>query len=100
MAIETNGTCELPSGIDHVCISPKPGLPLKLKFADELKVIYPVAGSEAEEWASKIDSKRKTIQPIDDGVGGIDYTQACVEFCLSNPGWNLSLQTHKTLGLR
>ncbi len=49
VAIETNGTQELPGQIDWVCVSPKAGAPLVLGEADELKLVYPQQGAEPEQ---------------------------------------------------
>ena len=54
VAIETNGTKELPEGIDWVTVSPKNGVTakgdpdLKVKHADELKVVY--TGQNLEDY--------------------------------------------------
>ena len=36
IAIETNGTKELPPGLDWICVSPKAGAPLAVTAGDEL----------------------------------------------------------------
>src|SRR5258708_5198646 len=41
VAIETNGTLELPAGLDWVCVSPKADAPLKVRRGNELKLVYP-----------------------------------------------------------
>jgi 7-carboxy-7-deazaguanine synthase (Cx14CxxC type) len=43
VAIETNGTLDLPTGLDWVCVSPKAEAPLKVKRGNELKLVYPQA---------------------------------------------------------
>jgi organic radical activating enzyme len=35
-----------------------------------------------------------------DGPDLIENTARAVDYCLSHPQWRLSLQTHKTLGIR
>ena len=45
IAVETNGTRSLPGPVDWVCLSPKAGAPLVLAAANELKLVYPQAGS-------------------------------------------------------
>ena len=39
------------------------------------------------------------LQPMD-GPDVADHTTAAVDYCLRHPQWRLSLQTHKTLGIR
>jgi 7-carboxy-7-deazaguanine synthase (Cx14CxxC type) len=41
VAVETNGTILPPEGIDWICVSPKAGAELILRFGDELKLVFP-----------------------------------------------------------
>ena len=41
---------------------------------------------------------RLLLQPMD-GLERDKNTQLAVEYCLSHPQWQLSLQTHKYLGI-
>jgi len=41
IAIETNGTHQVPRSIDWICVSPKAGSELVQKSGDELKLIWP-----------------------------------------------------------
>jgi 7-carboxy-7-deazaguanine synthase len=98
VAVETNGTIEAPEGIDWLCVSPKSGSELKQMTADELKLVYPQKGAEPEIYESYLTSNF-LLQPMD----GKDYkfnTQSAIEYCMSNPKWKLSVQTHKILGIR
>ncbi|HEV8411419.1 MAG TPA: 7-carboxy-7-deazaguanine synthase [Gemmatimonadaceae bacterium] len=98
VAVETNGTQIAPRGIDWICVSPKIGAPLALKAGDELKLVYPQKGGEPDQF-EQLDFSHFFLQPMD----GADLTQnatKAVEFCLSNPRWRLSVQTHKALGIR
>ena len=42
---------------------------------------------------------RFSLQPMD-GPRLADNTQQAIAYCLSHPQWQLSLQTHKTIGIR
>src|SRR5687767_3715696 len=44
VAIETNGTCVAPKGIDWTCVSPKANAECVLRSGDELKLVYPQEG--------------------------------------------------------
>jgi len=44
IAIETNGTLELPPGSDWVCVSPKADAPLKLRVGNELEARLSAGG--------------------------------------------------------
>jgi len=98
VAIETNGTRRPPAGVDWVCVSPKAGAPLVLTEGDELKLIYPQTGAEPERFAG-LAFRHHLLQPMD-GPELQANTEAALAYCLDNPRWRLSLQTHKALGIR
>lgn len=98
IAIESNGTLPVHPGIDWICISPKAGSAVVQRRGDELKLVWPQAGTdvaEIEQW----DFAHFLIQPMDDADAAANV-QAAVDFALANPRWRLTLQAHKTLGLR
>ena len=97
VAVETNGTQSAPAGIDWTCVSPKIGAPLKLTTGDELKLVYPQAGGDPEQF-EHLDFSSFRISPMD-GPNIRENTAAAVEYCLKRPLWRLSLQTHKYLGI-
>ncbi len=96
-AIETNGSIALPQGVDWVCLSPKAGAPLVVTKGDELKFVYPQEGLEPADF-EHLAFGSWLIQPRD-GLAREKHTQQAVAYCLSNPRWRLSLQTHKVVGL-
>ena len=97
VAVETNGTQSAPAGIDWTCVSPKIGAPLKLTTGDELKLVYPQAGGDPEQF-EHLNFSSFRISPMD-GPNIRENTAAAVEYCLKRPQWRLSLQTHKYLGI-
>jgi len=98
VAVETNGTLLPPAGIDWICVSPKANADCVLKSGDELKLVYPQNGLTPEEFAAW-DFQRFYLQPMD-GPLREQNTQAAVQYCLQNPPWELSVQTHKLIGIR
>ena len=98
VAVETNGTREVPSGVDWLCVSPKAGAELVVHKGDEVKLIYPQPGAEPELYEG-LDFEHFFLQPMD-GPAIEENTRLAVAYCLSHPRWRLSLQTHKLLGLR
>ena len=98
VAIETNGTLDPPSGIDWICVSPKAGTQLRIRAGHELKLVYPQAGASPEAF-SDLKFERFSLQPLD-GPALADNTARAIDYCLRHPQWRLSLQTHKTLGIR
>jgi 7-carboxy-7-deazaguanine synthase len=98
IAIETNGTNIVPSGVDWICVSPKAGTAIVQTTGDELKLVWPQAGLDPaalERW----DFRHRLVQPMD-GEGLGDTRQACIDLVLARPRWRLSLQTHKMIGVR
>lgn len=98
IAIESNGTLPVHPGIDWICISPKAGTQVVQRSGDELKLVWPQAGSDldaAERW----DFTHRLIQPLDDANASANVA-AAIALIMDRPKWRLSLQTHKMLGLR
>jgi len=98
IAIETNGTYDVPRSIDWICVSPKAGSELVQRSGDELKLVWPQPGSDVAMLA-KLDFAHRLIQPLDDPNAAANV-QACIDLVMADPRWRLSLQTHKSLGLR
>ncbi|MFJ9544153.1 7-carboxy-7-deazaguanine synthase [Streptomyces sp. NPDC101225] len=98
IAVETNGTRPAPRGIDWLCVSPKIGSTLVLTHGDELKLVYPQAGGDPAQF-EHLDFRHFRLQPLDDAHRE-EHTRATVEYCMKNPRWTLSLQTHKYLGIQ
>ncbi len=97
VAIETNGTIEVPQGIDWITVSPKASARLIVKQGDELKLVYPQQGVRLDDYL-KLDFKHYFLQPMD-GADLIDNTSRAVQYCLANPRWRLTVQTHKMIGI-
>jgi 7-carboxy-7-deazaguanine synthase len=98
VAIETNGTIEPPPGVDWICVSPKAGAGLVVRQGHELKLVYPQTGALPEDFEG-LAFERFSLQPMD-GPDVADNTARVIDYCLRHPQWRLSLQTHKTLGIR
>ena len=64
---------------------------------DELKLVYPQAGGDPQQF-EHLDFASWRLQPLDD-ARAVANAEAAVEYCLKNPKWHLSLQTHKQLGI-
>lgn len=99
VGVESNGTLEAPAGIDWLCISPKGAAPVVQTFGHELKLVYPQAENEAQpERFIDFRFEHFFLQPLDDAERESN-TRATVDYCLENPRWKLSMQTHKDLGI-
>jgi 7-carboxy-7-deazaguanine synthase len=97
IAVETNGTCSAPAGLDWICVSPKAGTELRQRSGDELKLVFPQAGAEPERFVS-LPFRNFFLQPMD-GPERERNTQLALRYCLDHPQWRMSLQTHKLLGI-
>ncbi len=97
IAVETNGTCLPPPGIDWLCVSPKAGADLVLRSGQELKLVFPQAEIDPADYAA-LDFGHFFLQPKD-GPNREQNTAACLDYCLKHPLWRLSLQIHKYLGI-
>ena len=106
LSVETNGTIKVPEIIDWICVSPKdqlyPNVTIKQRNGDELKIVY--CGQDLALYDElKIGFEHHYIQPcylenesVENNGRGFSLVEGIVK---SNPGWRLSLQTHKWMGV-
>lgn len=112
VAIETNGTKTISGSFsnesevippDWIVCSPKTKDPV-IEYFHELKVVVPQYSPKQYEFLiERIKTENKNdihlwAQP-EDGANISDATQEAIKFCLSNPEWRVSVQTHKVLGI-
>lgn len=110
VAIETNGTRELPESIDWVCVSPKFGIcgdenvdsQIRARHADEIKVVD--VGQDLEPYFSLPCRGEKTLmylQPchVSDKQKNEKNRLQTVGRVLADPRWTLSVQLHRFLGI-
>ena len=96
VAIETNGTIKCPENLDWICVSPKTES-LKQKKGNELKLVYPQEINPRD--LESLEFEHFFLQPKDNEEFSTNK-KLCINYCLDNPKWRLSTQTHKYLGLR
>ena len=106
LSIETNGTIPIDPIIDWICVSPKDQLysnvSIKQRNGDELKVVY--CGQELSMYDElKEGFSHLFLQPcyIDSDTveqNGKSF-QIVENLVKQSPGWRLSLQTHKWMGV-
>ena len=97
IAIETNGTMIPPKNIDWICVSPKKNAELVLLKGDELKLVHPQVKFTPEQF-EELDFTHFCLQPMDGKYLQKNILE-CVAYCVENPLWRLSLQTHKIMGI-
>lgn len=97
--LETNGTVDLSSfrsNIDWITASPKKESAWNIGCGvDELKIVYIGQDIAAAAALPGTEYAALFLQPCSQ-----KNTEECVEICLKNPTWRLSLQTHKLLKIR
>lgn len=105
VAIETNGTLPLASGIDWVCCSPKGISELVLTRCDELKLVFPQEDAMPDQFdyleadyhyltPKAPFNSEDLIFPSEDHITG-----RAIQYCLEHPKWRLNLQTHKVVSI-
>ena len=97
LAVETNGSLELPEGIDWVCVSPKKGAELVTISGNELKLVYPQNGFDPQQFAA-LSFEHFFLQPMDSAQGQKNLLDV-IEYCQTHPKWKLSVQMHKVVGI-
>ncbi|MCH9693028.1 MAG: 7-carboxy-7-deazaguanine synthase [Gammaproteobacteria bacterium] len=99
VGVESNGTISAPAGIDWLCISPKGNAPLQQLSGNELKLVFPQQEPAAQpECFVELAFEHYYLQPLDGDETDIN-TRRVVDYCLRNPQWKLSMQSHKYLGI-
>ena len=111
VAVETNGTLELPKNVDWITLSPKDAFlgekatPI-LREADELKIVFDENMCKDDVHIvskyANIKVKHRFLQPCDtgDAVRNAEITKKTIDYCKEHPQWRLSLQIHKFLNIR
>jgi organic radical activating enzyme len=106
LSIETNGTILVPDVIDWICVSPKdqlyPSVAIKQTVGNELKVVY--CGQDLSMYDSlKQGFEHHFVQPCYIETDSVEQNgksfQTVEKLVKENPGWRLSLQTHKWMGV-
>ena len=99
VGVETNGTIPVPSGLDWVCVSPKPGAPLVQQTGNELKVVFPQVEPEiAPCRLGHLNFDFLFIQPLDN-ANRDENLQSAIRYCMRQPQWRMSKQLQKKLNL-
>jgi 7-carboxy-7-deazaguanine synthase len=99
VAVETNGTRELPKHIDWVTVSPKTAEhTILVRKCDEVKYLR-AAGMAIPK--TSITADHYLISPVFDAgeLSEADLTH-CIELVKNNPRWKLSVQQHNFWRLR
>ncbi len=99
LAIETNGTLELPSGLDWITVSPKVSEDqLQQLRADEVKYVRAVGQGIPD---TVVEADHYLLSPAFEGeelqAGALEW---CLDLVRVHPQWRISVQQHKGWGVR
>jgi organic radical activating enzyme len=96
-AIETSGLNPVPKGIDFICVSPKVAEHvIKKNFPDGVEELRYVRHKGQSIPEPSITAKHYWISPHSDGFNiNSDNLKHCINLCIENGKWKLSLQNHK-----
>lgn len=105
IAIETNGTHEIPKGIDWVTCSPKTAYiqkdkaRVRIKEASEIKEVF---DGKHEVSTYGVQAPNLYLQPCDVGNAerNKEILSQTVAYIEQHPEWRLSLQQQKIIGVR
>jgi organic radical activating enzyme len=94
LAVETNGSFELPEGIDWITVSPKVAEhAIRQRKAHEVKY---VRGHGQGIPKTVVEAEHYLISPAFEGSEVDPRTLGwCIRLCKENPPWRLSAQQHK-----
>lgn len=96
-AVETSGLHPAPNGLDFICVSPKVAEHvIKKNFPNgvtELRYVRHKGQSVPEPLISAL---HYWISPHSDGFTiNTENLKHCINLCIENPKWKLSIQNHK-----
>jgi organic radical activating enzyme len=96
-AVETSGLHPAPKGIDFICVSPKVAEHVvKKNFPDGVTELRYVRHAGQDIPQPQVPAQHLWLSPHSNGkeLDG-DNLQHCIQLCLENPAWRLSIQQHK-----
>lgn len=99
LAIETNGSLQLPDGLDWITVSPKVAEhAIRQRAANEVKY---VRGYGQGIPKTVVTAEHYLLSPAFDGMR-LDFRalEWCIQLVKENPQWKLSVQNHKTWRIR
>ena len=96
-AIETSGLNPVPIGIDFICVSPKVAEHLVAKnFPNGVQELRYVRHKGQDIPKPSIKADHYWISPHSDGFDiNSENLKHCIQLCIENGTWKMSLQNHK-----
>lgn len=96
-AVETSGLKPAPKGINFICVSPKVAEHIVQKnFPDGVTELRYVRHNGQDIPKPSIEAEHYWISPHSDGYEiNSENLKHCINLCIKNPKWKLSVQNHK-----
>jgi len=96
-AIETSGLQPPVKGLDFICVSPKVAEHVvKKNFPDGVSELRYVRHKGQDAPQPSVKAEHYWLSPHSDGYEiNSENMKHCIQLCLDNPQWKLSLQNHK-----
>lgn len=96
-AIETSGLNPAPNGLDFICVSPKVAEHIvKKNFPNGVTELRYVRHKGQDVPQPLTKAQHYWISPHSDGFNiNSENLKHCINLCVANPQWKLSLQNHK-----
>jgi organic radical activating enzyme len=96
-AIETSGLKPSVKGLNFTCVSPKVAEHIvKKNFPDGVSELRYVRHKGQDVPQPSVKAKHYWLSPHSDGYEiNSENMKHCIQLCLDNPQWKLSLQNHK-----
>ena len=96
-AIETSGLHPAPIGLDFICVSPKVAEHvIKKNFPNGVTELRYVRHKGQSIPEPSIKAEHYWLSPHSDGFTiNSENMKHCINLCIENPKWKLSLQNHK-----
>lgn len=96
-AIETSGLHTAPDGLDFICVSPKVAEHvIKKNFPEGVNELRYVRHKGQSVPEPSIKAEHYWLSPHSDGFNiNSENLKHCIDLCIQNPKWKLSLQNHK-----
>lgn len=96
-AVETSGLHPAPNGLDFICVSPKVAEHvIKKNFPNGVTELRYVRHKGQSVPEPSISALHYWISPHSDGFTiNTENLKHCINLCIENPKWKLSIQNHK-----
>jgi organic radical activating enzyme len=96
-AVETSGLHPAPNGLDFICVSPKVAEHIiKKNFPNGVTELRYVRHKGQSVPEPSISALNYWISPHSDGFTiNTENLKHCINLCIENPKWKLSIQNHK-----